>query len=124
MSGRIESSISGAGALARLLNTDQGVRHGDRVAFLGYNNPAMVALLFACAQLGAILVPLNWRLTAAELSFIVEDCAPRVVFFEPDFAEVAERLSAHAQTAAATELDNAKSGDAFVAEGRVSPIRF
>ncbi|MBT7974798.1 MAG: AMP-binding protein, partial [Candidatus Marinimicrobia bacterium] len=38
---------------------------GDRVAFLGYNNPDLLALLFACARLGAILVPLNWRLAAA-----------------------------------------------------------
>ena len=43
-----------------------GVRKGERVAYLGYNNHEMLALLFALAKLGAILVPLNWRLTAAE----------------------------------------------------------
>jgi fatty-acyl-CoA synthase len=41
-----------------------GVERGDRVAFLGYNHPELLYALFACARLGAILVPLNWRLSA------------------------------------------------------------
>lgn len=57
-----------AGALREL-----GVRHGDRVAFLGLNHPAFFELLFATARLGAIFVPLNFRLTGPELSFVVND---------------------------------------------------
>ena len=53
---------------------------GDRVAWLGYNNPEMLVLLFALARLGAILVPLNWRLTAAEHKAILADCAPKWIF--------------------------------------------
>ena len=43
-----------------------GVRKGDCVAFLGLNSPDMLALLFSCAKLGALFMPLNWRLAAPE----------------------------------------------------------
>ena len=44
-----------------------GVNHGDRVAFLGLNQPAFFETMFAAARLGAIFVPLNFRLTGPEL---------------------------------------------------------
>jgi fatty-acyl-CoA synthase len=50
-----------------------GVRHGDRVAFLGLNQPAFFETMFGAVRLGAIFVPLNFRLTTAELAFIIED---------------------------------------------------
>ncbi len=68
------------------------VRAGDRVAYLGYNNPEMLVLLFAFARLGAILVPLNWRLTAAEHKAILGDCTPRLVCSDPDFRDQAKQL--------------------------------
>ncbi|MBC8258093.1 MAG: long-chain fatty acid--CoA ligase [SAR324 cluster bacterium] len=67
------------------------VKAGDRVAFLGYNNPDMLALLFACAGLGAVLVPLNWRLAAAEHAYILQDSAATLLVCEADFRENAER---------------------------------
>lgn len=50
-----------------------GVCHGDRVGFLGLNQPAFFETMFAAVRLGAIFVPLNFRLTGTELSFIVGD---------------------------------------------------
>ena len=50
-----------------------GVCPGDRVAFIGLNQPAFFETLFAAARLGAIFVPLNFRLTGPELSFIIND---------------------------------------------------
>src|ERR1700730_4756060 len=47
-----------------------GVCQGDRVGFLGYNQPAFLESLFAAARLGAIFVPLNFRLSGPELSSI------------------------------------------------------
>lgn len=76
-------------AIAVSLRDEHQVGRGDRVAFLGFNHPAMVALLFACAKLGAILVPLNWRLTANELAYIAEDCGPNVLFFDAEHNETA-----------------------------------
>ena len=80
-------------ATARLLRR-AGVEAGDRVAYLGYNHPVALALLFACARLRAIFVPLNWRLAPPELARVASDCTPRAVFIEPRFADAAERLSA------------------------------
>ena len=53
--------------------SDGGVCHGDRVAFLGLNQPAFFETMFAAARLGAIFVPLNFRLTGPELAFIIND---------------------------------------------------
>jgi fatty-acyl-CoA synthase len=68
------------------------VEKGDRVAWLGYNNPRMLVLLFALARLGAILVPLNWRLTAAEHKAILADCSPKWLFCDADFEVHAKGL--------------------------------
>ena len=68
------------------------VAHGDRVAWLGYNSPEMLALLFALARLGAILVPLNWRLTSAEHKEILADCSPVALFCGEEFREQAVLL--------------------------------
>ena len=64
-----------------------GVKRGDAVAFLGLNNPEMLAMLFACARLGAMLAPLNWRLAAPEHARMLADCPPRALFVEPAFVE-------------------------------------
>lgn len=57
---------------AQLLR-DSGVCVGDRVGYLGFNHPALLETLFAAQALGAIFVPLNFRLTAEELTFIIND---------------------------------------------------
>jgi fatty-acyl-CoA synthase len=71
-----------------------GLRRGDRVAFLGYNSPELVELLFACARAGLVLVPLNWRLTVAEHAAILDDCAPRLLCVEPELEGPAAALAA------------------------------
>ena len=50
-----------------------GVCRGDRVAFIGFNQPAFFETMFAAARLGAIFVPLNFRLTGPELDYIIND---------------------------------------------------
>jgi fatty-acyl-CoA synthase len=50
-----------------------GVNCGDRVAFLGFNHPVFLEAMFAAAALGAIFVPLNFRLTGPELEYIIND---------------------------------------------------
>ena len=51
-----------------------GVGKGDRVAFLGLNQPMFFFVMFASARLGAVFVPLNFRLTGPELAFMINDC--------------------------------------------------
>jgi fatty-acyl-CoA synthase len=69
--------------------SERGVKPGDRVAYLGPNCPELVALLFACARLGAIFVPLNVRMPSAELRVFVELTRPRLLVAERDFRQVA-----------------------------------
>lgn len=66
-----------------------GVKPGDRVAVLSQNRVEFVQLFLACARVGAILVPLNWRLSTAELEQVMADCEPVVLFVEPDLSEKA-----------------------------------
>ncbi|MDK9722872.1 MAG: AMP-binding protein [Rhodospirillales bacterium] len=73
-----------AGMLAEL-----GIGRGDRVVWLGLNAPEMLSLLFGCARLGAILVPINWRLAAPEITYIIKDCAPGLLVADPDFIKMA-----------------------------------
>ncbi|UHA74624.1 AMP-binding protein [Paenibacillus sp. 481] len=61
---------------------EQGVQRGDRVAMLAPNHFSVLAVLFACGQIGAIFVPLNWRLNAQELNEIVVDCTPSLLLVE------------------------------------------
>ena len=65
-----------ADAVARaagMLHDRLGVRLGDRVAWLGHNAPEMLVVLFACSRLGAIFLPLNWRLAAPEHAWILDE---------------------------------------------------
>lgn len=84
-----------AGRVARtagILRHRLGVRHGDRVAWLGHNHPEMLALLFACARLGAVFLPMNWRLAVAEHDYVLKDAAPVALFVEPDFQDQIEGI--------------------------------
>lgn len=71
-----------------------GVEYGERVSILGHNSIAYVDLFFACGKIGAVFTPLNWRLTAAELAYIVNDCAPKVLIVEPEFAPLLDEMRA------------------------------
>ena len=59
-----------------------GVGSGDRILWLGQNSYLIVELLFAAAKLGAILCPANWRQTADELAFVLDDLDPSVVVWQ------------------------------------------
>ena len=62
-----------------------GVGKGDRVSILAHNSVIYLDLFYGLAKIGAIFAPLNWRLTARELSYIVSDCEPKVVLCGPEF---------------------------------------
>lgn len=75
---------------AQLLQS-RGVVAGDRVAILSGNRWEVIAAFGGCLRIGAILVPLNWRLAAPELSLVVADAAPRLLVGEGRFRATAER---------------------------------
>jgi len=74
------------GALAAALRERYGVQRHDRVVLVSKSCNEAFELQFACARLGAVFVPTNWRLSAEELDWIVRDCDPKVVFHDAEFA--------------------------------------
>lgn len=98
-----------------------GVKHGDRVAVLAYNGNEFTEIIIALAKLGAILVPLNWRLTPIELTFIVSNSGAQVLFFDASFEAAAEELKNKAgiktliSISGKSKLADAKNYDEIIA---------
>lgn len=85
-----------------------GVRPGDRVGVLAANGVEILDALFACAKLGAILVPYNWRLHAVELGALVARTAPAVLLLGDEQAALcAGALEAARARPALVHLDGA-----------------
>src|ERR1700745_228469 len=72
-------------AAARALKSQLGIARGDRVAILAANHPDYLVLLYACARLGAMLVPLNWRLATLEQLFILSDASVKALVVQTRF---------------------------------------
>ena len=69
-----------------------GVRKGDRVAYLSFNCHRLLEAYYGVPQIGAILLAMNIRLTPEELTYILNDAAPRVLCFDPEFIPLVEAL--------------------------------
>jgi fatty-acyl-CoA synthase len=70
------------------------VGKGDRVAVLMVNGSAFLEIFFACAKIGAVLVPLNHQLAAPELRKIIINCTPRLLIYSTSFGMTVEQLKA------------------------------
>jgi fatty-acyl-CoA synthase len=77
-----------AAGWAAYLEREHGVRAGDKVAVLAYGAAEVFVVMAACARLGAVFVPLSWRLAPAEIAEIVRDCRPVVVICDEEHAGV------------------------------------
>lgn len=77
---------------AQLLKTEYGIKKGDRVAVLATNELEYVFLFFAAQRLGAILVPINFRLTAREVEHILQDATPKLLVYQNSFDEIVAAL--------------------------------
>ncbi len=64
-----------------------GVTNGDRVSVIMLNSSEFLEIFFACAKIGAILVPVNYRLAAPEIAYIIKDSRPKLLVYTADFAE-------------------------------------
>jgi fatty-acyl-CoA synthase len=69
-----------------------GIAKGDRVAMLSMNSPDMLDVQFACWRVGACYTPLNFRLTAHELAFMVNDSGALAFFYDTELADVIPAL--------------------------------
>lgn len=80
LAGRIDKA-------ARLMSGELGLTRGDRIAYLGLNSAEQIVLTFAAARAGLSIVPLNWRLAAPELAFILKDSEAKLLFVEEAFRD-------------------------------------
>ena len=78
--------------LANFMRNKLGVEAGDRVSILAKNSIVLIDLLYGLPKLGAIFAPFNWRLTARELIYMVNDLEPKVLLCEPEFVPVLEEM--------------------------------
>jgi len=74
---------------------DLGIQKGDRISVLLYNCHQYIEIFFALSKMGAILVPLNWRLAGPELEFIIKDSGSRILIFDPEFEKVIDSIRSH-----------------------------
>ena len=74
------------------LQSTWGVRPGDRVAWLGFNHELQLVTLVACARLGAVFLPLNFRLAVPELQQVIGDAQPRLLVHDTLHAQTAQAL--------------------------------
>ncbi len=69
------------------------VKAGDHLAFLAPNTISCIEYMFACRRIGAVFIPLNWRLSLNELNDIVKDCSPKLLIFDETYQEIALHLN-------------------------------
>jgi fatty-acyl-CoA synthase len=96
-----------ANRLANLMRDRLGVQKGDRVSVLAHNSVAYIDWFYGLAKIGAIFAPLNWRLAARELIYIVNDCQPKVLICGSDFTPVLEAIRPEINVAHYMSLEGA-----------------
>ena len=67
-------------------------KEGDRIVILSMNRIEYFLLFYACAKLGTILTPLNWRLTSKEITHILKDVGAKYLFIEVGFENITKHL--------------------------------
>jgi fatty-acyl-CoA synthase len=109
-----------ANRFASFLQDTLGIQPGDRVSILAQNSSDYYEVLFACGKMGAILNTLNWRLAVPELQFILNDCSPRVLVYEPLFAEAVGELRAQIDCDYYVVIGEGAPGGEWTYEGAVA----
>jgi acyl-CoA synthetase (AMP-forming)/AMP-acid ligase II len=110
--------------------TRSGVGQGDRVLWLGQNCHRVLELLLAVSRIGAMICPVNWRQSADEMAFVIDDLEPKVVVWQQ--SEIGDtvrqaRPESSFRSALWLQHDGAGQGDSsyeeFLAEGSTDEIR-
>jgi fatty-acyl-CoA synthase len=81
---------------SQVLQERYGVRPGDRVAYLAPNTHAQLESFYAVPQIGAVLVPINYRLIADDFAYILKHSGAKVVCAHPDYLDMIDGIRARA----------------------------
>ena len=88
-----------------------GVRKGDRVAYIAPNTHEQLESFYAVPQIGAVLVPINYRLTADDFAYIIAHSGAKVVCAHPDYLEMVDTIRDQIPDAVAfVALEGARDG--------------
>jgi long-chain acyl-CoA synthetase len=87
--------------VARVL-ADHGVARGDRALWLAQTSSRFLELMLACARIGAMICPANWRQSADEFAFVIDDFDPKVVVWQDE--EIGERVRKARELASSTAV--------------------
>ncbi|CAN7564494.1 acyl-CoA synthetase [Arthrobacter sp. LjRoot14] len=114
---------------ARLANAlrDRGVARGDRVAYLGENDPSFLETLFACGLAGAVFVPLNTRLAPPEIQYQLRDCGAVLLVHAASLSDLAVRGAdgtAAGRRIAVDDVPGKHDGGAAAAQGQQPAERY
>lgn len=101
-------------ALARHFQST-GIQPGQRIAMLAYNSSDVFEVQFACWRVGAIFVPLNWRLAAREITTIANDAQPSLLVLDEELTQLAEAIDA--PTLRTTGRGGPSAYEAAIADG-------
>ena len=67
-----------------------GIKKGDRILYIGQNDLAVISLYFSAIRLAAVIVPANYRLSAAEISFIIKNSKPTLIVHDESFQNLTD----------------------------------
>jgi acyl-CoA synthetase (AMP-forming)/AMP-acid ligase II len=114
--------------VTRLANAlmDAGVSKGDRVAYVGFNHPALLETFFATGLIGAVCVLVNPRLKAAEVDYILRDAGAAVVAYGAEQAPTAEQLTPELEVRTWLSVDGDGPGvlfEEFLTSGSEDPVK-
>ncbi len=85
--------------MANFLHTNLGITQGERVAVLSFNRAEYISLFFAVSRLGAIFVPLNFRLASDEFLYYFQDSTPQAIFFDAEHCALVKELRSQVDVA-------------------------
>jgi len=109
-----------ANRLANFLREQFNVQKGERVSLLASNSVVYLDLLYGLGKIGAIFAPLNWRLTARELTYIINDCQPRVLIYAPEFETIVSEMRPNLSVKHYLKLADASNDGSFSYENALS----
>ena len=98
-----------------VLRSRVGDPQGARIAMVSRNSAAMLIVQQACIRSGAIFVPLNWRLAAPEIAFLLDDCEPSLLIHEDVFTDLLPASQACPRLVVGEKQDDLASAMASVA---------
>jgi acyl-CoA synthetase (AMP-forming)/AMP-acid ligase II len=111
---------------AALVLAKHGVGRGDRVLWLAQTSSRFLELMLACARLGAMICPANWRQSAEEFAFVIDDFDPKVIVWQDE--EIGDQVRKAREQVSSTAVwiqhdsDEAGSYDALVGAAPHEPV--